>query len=281
MVVMNPSARSAAVALLCMLGAACAGPPSRGDWDAPPRPERAPNRDARGDARKPDPMRVVVPDEIERALAPGEQPPTRREVSLHPGAPVPGLLAMFELHLAAVPVDRTRPDWREHVPPPPDLPVETRSTYHWVLHTTLGPLTIELLPAIAPHHVLNTAWLTHLGYYDGLTFHRIARRGFAQGGCPRGDGTAGPGYPLATELPRGGPRHDRRGVVGMVTDRAGADGSQFYVTFGPAPQLDATHTILGLVVDGESVLRGLEANATPTGRPRQVVTIQRAELRIR
>ena len=60
--------------------------------------------------------------------------------------------------------------------------------------TSQGTLELELFDDDAPKTVANFTKLAGEGYYDGLVFHRVIPDFMIQGGCPRGDGTGGPGY---------------------------------------------------------------------------------------
>ncbi|MFO1052288.1 MAG: peptidylprolyl isomerase [Planctomycetota bacterium] len=203
------------------------------------------------------------------------------EISLHPGARAVSLLDLLDAQGQAIGLDTRAADWRMHVPPPPEIPLSTRAEYLWILHTTVGDLRIRLMPQHAPHNVLNVAWLTRIGFYDGLTFHRIVAGFVAQGGDPSGKGVGGPGYKLHSEIEGDGPRFDRRGVVAMANSGPDTEGSQFFVTFAPAPHLDGNQTIVGEVVEGDEVLTALEAKGSPGGNPKSTVRILTAELVVR
>src|SRR2546426_11630613 len=88
----------------------------------------------------------------------------------------------------------------------------------------------------------------------------------AQGGCPLGTGTGEPGYRFDGEFPPG-VRHDRPGLLSMANAGPGTDGSQFFLTFVPAPWLDGKHTVFGQVEEGLDALKALEAAGTAGGRP--------------
>jgi hypothetical protein len=70
------------------------------------------------------------------------------------------------------------------------------------LSTSKGDLVIELFENEAPETVANFVHLVSDRFYDGLTFHRVLPGFMAQGGCPTGDGTGGPGYRIYCEMPR-------------------------------------------------------------------------------
>src|SRR5436189_3275215 len=76
----------------------------------------------------------------------------------------------------------------------------TKNTYQLALDTTLGKITLDMLPEVAPGHVRNLLGLAKIGYYDGLGFHRIIKGFMIQGGCPEGTGSGGPGYTIPAEF---------------------------------------------------------------------------------
>ena len=94
-------------------------------------------------------------------------------------------------------VDTGGGSWRTALPKPPALAFTPGRQYFWLLETSEGPLRLRLMPDVAPMHVSSTIYLTELGYYDGLVFHRVIPGFMAQGGCPLGNGTGGPGYKFA------------------------------------------------------------------------------------
>ncbi len=142
------------------------------------------------------------------------------------------------------------------------------------METNKGPIRIELLPQVAPMHVTSFAYLARLGFYDGLAFHRVIKRFMAQGGCPLGTGTGGPGYQYAGEFsPK--VKHDVGGLLSMANAGPNTDGSQFFLTFVPTPWLDGKHTIFGKVVAGVDTLEKLEAAGSESGRTAEPLRIER------
>ncbi len=183
---------------------------------------------------------------------------------------------MIEAH----PVDTTAPEWRQQVPRPAPLRFTPDRKYYWLLYTNQGLIKIEFLADKAPRHVSTMMYLTRLGFFDGLVFHRIIPGFMAQGGDPTGTGTGGPGFKYAGEFPkRGAPKHDARGVLSMANSGPRTDGSQFFILFKEAPHLDGKHTIFGQVVEGMGTLRGIEVRGSEDGTPLDEVIIERAELR--
>ncbi len=186
-------------------------------------------------------------------------------------------LAAIDAFIAEQKVDRSRPEWKTHLPKPPKVAFDPKHAYFWELETNVGPIRIRLLPEVAPMHVSSTIYLTRLGFYDGVPFHRVIPQFMAQGGDPLGRGTGGPGYKYAGEFdPK--VRHDRPGLLSMANAGPGTDGSQFFLTFVPTPWLDGKHTIFGEVVEGMETLRELEKRGTRSGRPTEPLVIERARI---
>ncbi len=128
--------------------------------------------------------------------------------------------------------------------------------YYAVLETSKGPITIDLFEQQAPRTVNNFVFLALHHFYDGVPFHRVLQDFMAQTGDPTGTGTGGPGYRFDDEI-AGGLHFDKRGVVAMANAGPDTNGSQFFLTFGPAPWLDGGYNIFGQVVGGDAVLDAL------------------------
>ena len=69
-----------------------------------------------------------------------------------------------------------------------------------VFVTSMGDFEIKLATDYAPKTSANFIKLAKSGFYDGLTFHRVIDNFMIQGGCPKGDGTGGPGYKIPDEF---------------------------------------------------------------------------------
>lgn len=110
-----------------------------------------------------------------------------------------------------------------------------------------GEVKIDLFEKDAPNTVANFEKLANSGFYDGLTFHRVIPGFVAQGGCPRGNGTGGPGYTINCEI---NPNKHERGSLAMAHAGPNTGGSQFYVVYKPQPHLDGVHTVFGKVTEG-------------------------------
>jgi cyclophilin family peptidyl-prolyl cis-trans isomerase len=101
----------------------------------------------------------------------------------------------------------------------------------------------------------------------------------AQGGCPLGTGTGGPGYEYDGEFDSG-VKHDRPGLLSMANAGPGTDGSQFFLTFIPTPWLDGNHSIFGEVIDGQDTLKALESRGSQSGSTSEPLSIESATIRV-
>lgn len=119
--------------------------------------------------------------------------------------------------------------------------------------TEKGDIVLELFPDEAPGTVANFAKLAEAGFYDGLTFHRVIPHFVIQGGCPKGDGTGGPGYTIRCETD-GNPHRHQRGSLSMAHAGRDTGGSQFFICHEPQPHLDGVHTVFGQVREGMDVV---------------------------
>ena len=150
--------------------------------------------------------------------------------------------------------------------------------------TNCGTFAIELDVEEAPKTSASFVALARDGFYDGLSFHRIAPGFVIQGGDPNGDGTGGPGYKT-----REAPPDDvvySEGVVAMAKggdEPAGTAGSQFFVVTAPDAGLPADYAVLGKVVDGIDVVDRIEGMADPNtpqqgGPPREPVVMEKVTI---
>lgn len=153
----------------------------------------------------------------------------------------------------------------------------SKNDYQIVLDTNMGKITLDMLPDVAPGHVQNMLGLAKIGYYDGLTFHRVINGFMIQGGCPEGTGTGGPGYTIKAEFNK--VPHEP-GVLSMArTNDPNSAGSQFFICLEKVPQLDGQYTVFGRTADAESLAVVKKIGATPTGaqdRPSKDVVIEKA-----
>ncbi len=118
----------------------------------------------------------------------------------------------------------------------------------------------ELYHDDAPGNVENFVKLSEEGFYDGLTFHRVIPDFVIQGGCPKGDGSGGPGYTIDCELD-GDKQYHERGVLSMAHAGRNTGGSQFFICHNRdnTAHLDGNHTVFGKVIEGLDVIDQIRA----------------------
>jgi cyclophilin family peptidyl-prolyl cis-trans isomerase len=145
------------------------------------------------------------------------------------------------------------------------------------LHTSEGPIELELHSEDAPKTVENFVKLSRDGFYEGVIFHRVIPDFMIHGGDPTGKGTGGPGYEFEDEFNQ---HPVERGALAMANAGPNTNGSQFFiVTVEAAPWLDGKHTVFGRVTSGMDVVdRISQADRGANDRPREPVTIERVEL---
>jgi peptidyl-prolyl cis-trans isomerase B (cyclophilin B) len=119
-----------------------------------------------------------------------------------------------------------------------------------IMETDKGTINIDFFDADAPKTVQNFVDLINKGFYDGLTFHRVLPDFVIQGGCPRGDGTGGPGYKIKCEI---NANKHLAGSLSMAHAGRDTGGSQFFVCHSPQPHLDGVHTVFGKTEDMDVV----------------------------
>lgn len=173
-------------------------------------------------------------------------------------------IAEIDAFILAHPVDKSSSRWRTKLAKPPRLKFDPKKTYTWKLDTNVGVISFRLFHDIAPMHVSSTIYLTRLGYYDTLKFHRVISGFMAQGGDPLGNGRGGPGYRFRGEFD---PKvvHDSAGLLSMANSGPGTDGSQFFITFRDTPALNNRHTIYGKAESKQSLktMAAMEALGQP------------------
>jgi peptidyl-prolyl cis-trans isomerase B (cyclophilin B) len=174
-------------------------------------------------------------------------------------------------------IDKESSSWKTRLTKPPQASFDSSKSYFWHLETNVGDMKIALMPAVAPMHVSSTIYLTNLGFYDDLIFHRVIGGFMAQGGDPTGTGRGGPGYKYAGETdPKA--KHDKPGQLSMANAGPGTDGSQFFITFVETPHLDGKHTVFGEVAEGTATLGELEKRGSRSGTPTESIEITRATI---
>ena len=137
----------------------------------------------------------------------------------------------------------------------PELTIDPDAVYEAVIELSSGEVRIELYTAEAPTYVNNFVFLANNQFFEGLTFHRVIPGFVAQAGDPTGAGRGSPGYALEEET---NALSFERGVLSMAKDSSGqVNGSQFFITLGPTPQLNGDFTVFGRVIEGIELVDGL------------------------
>lgn len=151
----------------------------------------------------------------------------------------------------------------------PPQTIDPNKSYTATLQTSKGDIVIRLFAKQAPITVNNFVFLARSGWYDGVPFHRVMTDFVAQSGDPSGTGVGGPGYAFGNEI---NPelKFDKAGMVGMANagpDRPASNGSQFFITYAPLPDLNGKYPIFGEVTQGMDVLKALNPQPAPSGSP--------------
>ncbi len=139
----------------------------------------------------------------------------------------------------------------------PEMTLDLSKQYIATLKTEKGDIVLELFAKQAPMTVNSFVFLARNGWFDGVIFHRVLPGFVAQSGDPSGTGYGGPGYAFSLEVT---PelRFDKGGVLGMANAGPDSNGSQFFITYAPQPNLDGKYTVFGQIVAGMDVLEKLQ-----------------------
>jgi cyclophilin family peptidyl-prolyl cis-trans isomerase len=182
--------------------------------------------------------------------------------------------------IAKAHVDKSKSNWRTSLSKPEVAAFDSSHSYFARMQTNKGTILIKLMPEIAPMHVTSFAYLTKLGFYDGLSFHRVITGFMAQGGDPLGTGSGSPGYRFDGEFsPKA--KHNKPGMLSMANAGPGTDGSQFFITFVPTPHLDGKHSIFGEVVEGMDTLKKLEQTGSQSGRTSEPIKMEKVTIEVK
>lgn len=146
-----------------------------------------------------------------------------------------------------------------------------------------GEIVVELDYENAPNTTKNFVELASKGFYNGLTFHRVIRGFMIQGGCPKGNGTGGPGYSIKGEFRSNGFDNKIKHVRGVISMARSylpdSAGSQFFIMHKDAPHLDGEYAAFGKVIKGIDVVDKIASCKTsPSDRPFVPVIIEKVEL---
>lgn len=138
----------------------------------------------------------------------------------------------------------------------PEMTIDPNKKYFATFEMEKGGMfQVELYPQKAPITVNSFVFLARDGFFDGVTFHRVLEGFMAQGGDPTGTGAGGPGYEFVNE--DSDLTFDKAGVVAMANAGRDTNGSQFFITFGPTPELNGGYTIFGQVTEGMEIVNAI------------------------
>ena len=191
--------------------------------------------------------------------------------------------------------------------------LEPQPTASCILHTTHGPISLELFAQQTPLTSRNFLQLALDGYYNGTIFHRLIPGFILQGGDPTGTGHGGEsifdsGALSAPRPPEGdgiwpmeertgsnaGPRgvgfkdefhsrlkFNRRGLLGMANEGPNTNLSQFFLTLGATPELQGKNTLFGRVA-GDTIynLARMGEVEVEDERPLYPMKVERVEILI-
>ena len=144
-----------------------------------------------------------------------------------------------------------------------------------VFQTSMGDFEVKLATDYAPKTSENFIKLAKQGFYDGLTFHRVIDNFMIQGGCPKGDGTGGPGYKIKDEF-SSKLLHDGPGVISMANSGPNSGGSQFFITLRECSWLNGKHAVFGKVTKGMDVVYRIgKVQTGPMDKPVKAVVIKK------
>ena len=185
----------------------------------------------------------------------------------------------IDAQVAQANVNREKSSWRTSLSKPKVATFDPKKSYFMNVTTNKGPIRIKFLPEVAPMHVTNFIYLTKLGFFDGLSFHRVIQGFMAQGGCPLGTGTGGPGYKFDGEY---SPKvvHNKPGLLSMANAGPGTDGSQFFLTFVATPWLDGKHTVFGEIVEGMDTMKQFEAAGSANGPTKEPLKMEKVTVEV-
>ena len=167
------------------------------------------------------------------------------------------------------------------LPYTPEAPKPKEDNPKVALQTSMGEIQLELFEDDAVNTVNNFVELAEKGFYNGLIFHRVIKEFMIQGGCPRGDGSGGPGYRIPDEVQRNPHKHSHYALSMAKESAPNTGGSQFFIVTNPqgTSHLDGQHTVFGKVTQGFDVVDKIAAVETvPPDKPKQEVRIMQIKV---
>jgi peptidyl-prolyl cis-trans isomerase-like 3 len=161
-------------------------------------------------------------------------------------------------------------------------PLCATPTMSVTLKTTSGDIKLELFCQACPKTTYNFLALCASGGYDGSPFHRSIANFMVQAGSPASGSTKESnsvyGEMFEDEI-KVSLRHHTRGILSMANKGPGTNGSQFYITYAPAPHLDGKNTVFGRVLEGWDALDAIEAvPVDKKSRPQQQIKIESVQI---
>ncbi|MFD1095486.1 peptidylprolyl isomerase [Salegentibacter chungangensis] len=155
----------------------------------------------------------------------------------------------------------------------------TMGTFVTELYYDQTPITVASFVSLAEGtNTMVDSTYKNKEYYDGLIFHRVIDGFVIQGGDPSGTGSGGPGYRFPDET-TDSLRHDSTGILSMANAGPGTNGSQFFITLAPTPNLNGRHTVFGKVVKGLDVVEAIgKVDTDQMDRPREEVVMKEVEI---
>lgn len=130
-----------------------------------------------------------------------------------------------------------------------------------------GTIKLELDSDAAPITVKNFVFLADMGFYDGLTFHRIIKNFMIQGGDPDHCGMGGSDKTIKGEFAANGvnnPISHKRGVISMArSQNPNSASSQFFICHKDSTFLDGQYAAFGVVTEGMDVVDAIANMVRP------------------
>jgi peptidyl-prolyl cis-trans isomerase A (cyclophilin A) len=181
------------------------------------------------------------------------------------------------------------------LPKAPAAPAAAPSGPTAVIDTSMGRITCQLFPRLAPQAVDNfvrlargtkdwvdprTGMRQHLKpYYNGTIFHRVIPGFMIQGGDPTGTGTGNPGYMFVDEF-NPSLNFDVPGRLAMANSGPNTNGSQFFITEQAYPSLNQHYTIFGQCDDASvQVVKAITAvQRDDRDKPRMPVVLKKVTI---
>ena len=159
----------------------------------------------------------------------------------------------------------------------PEMQIDQSAEYTATMQTSCGTIELKLYAKETPITVNSFVFLAREGYFDGLTFHRVVPGFVIQGGDPTGTGGGGPGYEFENEEVEG-LDFDRPGLLAMANAGPGTNGSQFFITLAPTPNLNEGYTLFGEVTKGQDVVDEIASYGEGDGPPTKPVYIEKVTI---